>query len=103
MSSITDRATSSDVVTDVLGILLTAERPALLSGRDDDCVAVVLKVYSGKRWGEIVCLATEFVRRDFVRIEWRLYEVGTGELVRCPPKDDSYRTIKLDGLLVVSP
>lgn len=81
------------VVTDPLGILLTAERAALLSGRDDEFVAVVLKGYTGMRWGEVVGLETEFVRRGAVRVEWQLYELDTGELVRCPPKDDSYRTI----------
>jgi integrase len=81
------------VVTDALGILLTAERAALLSGRDDEFVAVVLKGYTGMRWGEIVGLETAFVRPGAVRVEWQLYELDTGELVRCPPKDDSYRTI----------
>ena len=81
------------VVTDALGILLTAERAALLSGRDDEFVAVILKGYTGKRWGEIVGLETEFVRPRAFRVEWQLYELDTGELVRCPPKDDSYRTI----------
>ncbi|MEU1147990.1 LacI family DNA-binding transcriptional regulator [Streptomyces sp. NPDC005863] len=81
------------VVTDALGILLTAERAALLSGRDDEFVATVLKGYTGKRWGEIVGLETEFVRPGAFRVEWQLYELDTGELVRCPPKDDSYRTI----------
>ncbi|MER7969854.1 LacI family DNA-binding transcriptional regulator [Streptomyces sp. NPDC096080] len=81
------------VVTDALGILLTAERAALLSGRDDEFVATVLKGYTGKRWGEIVGLETAFVRPAAFRVEWQLYELDTGELVRCPPKDDSYRTI----------
>lgn len=81
------------VVTDPLGILLTAERAALLSGRDDEFVAVVLKGYTGMRWGEIVGLETEFARPGSVRVEWQLYELDTGELVRCPPKDDSYRTL----------
>jgi integrase len=81
------------VVTDPLGILLIAERAALLSGRDDEFVAVVLKGYTGMRWGEIVGLETEFARPGSIRVEWQLYELDTGELVRCPPKDDSYRTI----------
>lgn len=81
------------VVTDALGILLTAERAALLSGRDDEFVATVLKGYTGKRWGEIVGLEAEFVRPNAFRVEWQLYELDTGELVRCPPKDDSYRDI----------
>lgn len=81
------------VVTDPLGILLTAERAALLSGRDDEFVAVVLKGYTGMRWGEIVGLETEFARPGSVRVEWQLYELDTGKLVRCPPKGDSYRNI----------
>ncbi|MBT2425163.1 MULTISPECIES: LacI family DNA-binding transcriptional regulator [Streptomyces] len=81
------------VVTDPLGILLIAERAALLSGRDDEFVAVVLKGYTGMRWGEIVGLETEFARPGSVRVEWQLYELDSGEMVRCPPKDDSYRTL----------
>lgn len=81
------------VVTDALGVLLIAERAALLSGRDDEFIAVVLKAYTGMRWGEIVGLETEFARQGSVRVEWQLYELDSGELVRCPPKDDSYRTI----------
>ncbi|MFF4483313.1 LacI family DNA-binding transcriptional regulator [Streptomyces sp. NPDC001520] len=81
------------VVTDPLGTLLAAERAALLSGRDDEFVAVVLKGYTGMRWGEIVGLETAFVRPGAIRVEWQLYELDSGELVRCPPKDDSYRTL----------
>ncbi|MFI0860362.1 LacI family DNA-binding transcriptional regulator [Streptomyces smyrnaeus] len=81
------------VITDPLGILLAAERAALLSGRDDEFVAVVLKGYTGMRWGEVVGLEKEFVRPGAFRVEWQLYEMDTGELIRCPPKDDSYRTI----------
>ncbi|WP_327354488.1 LacI family DNA-binding transcriptional regulator [Streptomyces sp. NBC_01304] len=81
------------VITDALGILLAAERASLLSGRDDEFVATVHKGYTGIRWGELVGLETEFVRPEAFRIEWQLYELDTGEFVRCPPKDDSYRTI----------
>jgi hypothetical protein len=81
------------VVTDALGILLTAERVSLLSGRGDEFVAVVLMGYTGMRWGEIVGLEAEFARPGSIRVEGQLYELDTGELVRCPPKDDSYRTI----------
>jgi hypothetical protein len=34
-----------------------------------------------------------------VRVEWQLYELDTGELHRCPPKDDSYRTVHVPGWL----
>lgn len=81
------------VVTDPLGVLLIAERMALLSGRDDEFVACVLMGYTGMRWGEVVGLETEFVRSASLRVEWQLYELDSGQLVRCPPKDDSHRTI----------
>ena len=80
-------------VTTVLGTLLIAERAALLSGRDDEFVAVVLMGFTGMRWGEVVGLETKFVRPAAIRVEWQLYELDTGELYRCPPKDDSHRTI----------
>lgn len=82
-------------ITSMLGALLIAERTSLLSGRDDEFVASILKTYTGMRWGEIVGLEREFVRRQTrtIRIEWQLYELDTGELRRCPPKDDSYRNL----------
>ncbi len=80
-------------VTTALGILLIAERMALMSGRDDEFVGGVLKGYTGMRWGELVGLENEFVRSKSIRVEWQLYELDTGELHRCPPKDDSYRDI----------
>lgn len=43
-------------MTDALGIPLTAERTSLPSSRDDAFVAVVLKGYTGMRWGEVVGL-----------------------------------------------
>lgn len=82
-------------ITTMLGSLLIAERASLLSGRDDEFVALVQKTYTGMRWGELVGLETQYARgeaRSF-RIEWQLYELDSGELERCPPKDDSYRTI----------
>ncbi|MFG1804977.1 tyrosine-type recombinase/integrase [Streptomyces sp. NPDC049040] len=83
------------VITDPLGALLIAERAALLSGRDDEFVAVVLMAFTGMRWGEVVGLETGFVRPGAIRVEWQLYQLDDGEMVRCPPKDDSYRTIDL--------
>lgn len=86
-------------VTTALGILLLAERAALLSGRDAEFVAIVTMGYTGMRWGELVGLETEFVRPDSIRVEWQLYELDTGVLHRCPPKDDSYRNIDTPGFL----
>jgi integrase len=86
-------------VTTALGILLIAERAALLSGRDEEFVAVILKGYTGMRWGELVGLEAEFVRAESIRVEWQLYELDTGEMHRCPPKDGSHRTIGSPGWL----
>lgn len=71
-------------VTTALGLLLLAERAALLSGRDDEFVAVVLMGFTGLRWGELVGLEPGFVRPSSVRVEWQLYELESGELHRCP-------------------
>ncbi|ONI72711.1 LacI family transcriptional regulator [Actinosynnema sp. ALI-1.44] len=86
-------------ITDPLGLLLLAERASLLSGRDDEFVAVIVMGYTGMRWGETVGLETEFVRPTSIRVEWQLYELDTGEFHRCPPKDDSYRTLDIPGFL----
>ncbi|MCY0957650.1 LacI family DNA-binding transcriptional regulator [Streptomyces sp. H27-H5] len=82
-------------ITTMLGSLLIAERASLLSGRDDEFVAHIHKTYTGMRWGELVGLETQFARADArsFAVEWQLYELDTGELSRCPPKDDSYRVI----------
>jgi hypothetical protein len=79
----------------MLGSLLIAERASLLSGRDDEFVAHIHKTYTGMRWGELVGLETEYARREAgnFRIEWQLYELDNGTWERCPPKDDSYRTL----------
>jgi integrase len=80
-------------VTTALGVLLIAERAALLSGRDDEFVAITLMGFTGMRWGEVVGLEPTYVRPNGIRIEWQLYELDSGELLRCPPKDDSRRTV----------
>jgi len=82
-------------ITTALGILLLAERAALLSGRDDEFVAVVLDGFTGMRWGELVGLETRYVRPSTVRVEWQLYELDNGEFHRCPPKDGSRRTVHI--------
>ncbi|GGU00714.1 hypothetical protein GCM10010289_21800 [Streptomyces violascens] len=45
------------------------------------------------RWGELVGLEAEFVRPGTLRVERQLYELDSGQLHSCPPKDDSYRSI----------
>ena len=81
-------------------MLLIAERAALLSGRDDEFVAVVLMGFTGMRWGELVGLETQYVRLAGIRVEWQLYELDNGQLHRCPPKDESRRLVLAPGWLV---
>lgn len=87
------------VITDPLGALLVAERAAILSGRDDEFVQMVLIFYTGMRWGEVVGLEPQYVRKDHIRIEWQLYQLDDRSFERCPPKDDSYRNLDLPGFL----
>lgn len=82
-------------VTNALGLLLIAERASLLSGRDDEFVAIITMGYTGLRWGELVGLEQRYLRRGSLRVEAQLYELDTGQLVKCPPKDDSYRDIDI--------
>lgn len=88
------------VITNALGVLLIAERAALLSGRDDEFVAVTTKGFTGIRWGELVGLEPAYVRPEAVRVEWQLYELDNGRFERCPPKDESRRTVVAPGWLV---
>ncbi|MGE6825832.1 LacI family DNA-binding transcriptional regulator, partial [Pseudomonas soli] len=85
--------TAEKVITGALGALLVAERAAILSGRDDEFVMVVLKVFTQMRWGELVGLEETYVRDETFRVEAQLYELDDGTLTWGPPKDDSYRTI----------
>lgn len=84
----TARRGSEKAVTDTAGILATAERFAILTGRDDEFVMIVLKYFGALRLGELIGLEREYVRRDTLRVEWQLARAG-GRLVRCAPKDDS--------------
>lgn len=81
-------------------MLLIAERAALLSGRDDEFVAVVLMGFTGMRWGELVGLETQYVRLAGIRVERQLYELDNGQLHWCPPKDESRRLVLAPGWLV---
>ncbi len=80
-------------ITTALGVLLIAERAALLSGRDDEFVAVLTLGFTGIRWGELVGLEAKYVRPSGIRVEWQLYELDNGQLHRSPPKDESRRTV----------
>lgn len=89
----TDDRGPEKVITDPLGVLLIAERMSILTGRDDEFVMVQTAFWEALRLGELVGLEKQHARprkkRDTVRVESQLHEVE-GELIRCPPKDDSY-------------
>jgi len=80
------------VITSPLGALLVAERMAILSGRDDEFVMVTTAYWCALRLGELAGLEKAYVRPGTLRVEWQLHEVE-GELIRCPPKDESYGTL----------
>ena len=57
------RRAPKKVITDTRGALLIAERMALLSERDDEFVAMILKYFTGIRLGELIGLETKSVTR----------------------------------------
>lgn len=71
-------------------ILQTMLWPDEIRAAVDEFVGVVLKGYTGMRWGEIVGLETQYVspKTKTIRVEWQLYELDSGVLHRCPPKED---------------
>lgn len=87
-------------VVDPLSALLVAERAAIMAGRDDEFILVVTKAWTGARWGELVGLERRYVRKGTLHIEWQLEELDDGTWDRCPPKEDSRRTVDLPPFLV---
>lgn len=67
-----DSDVHAKVITDPLGALLIAERCAIMSGRDDEFVLVLLGYYTGMRWGELAGLEVRFVQPGKIRIRWAL-------------------------------
>jgi integrase len=81
-----------------LQVLLIAERCALLSGQDDDFIAIVTAGWTGVRWGELIGLERHDVQRAAIHLDWQLSELN-GRFEKMPPKDDSYRVIDLPPFL----
>lgn len=77
------------VITDPLGALLIAERMAVLTGRDDEFVMIMVMFWDMLRLGETIGLEEQYARPGKLRVEWQLHEVE-GKLLRLPPKDESY-------------
>lgn len=77
-------------------LLLLGERVSLMSGRDDEFVMTMMQGFTGMRWGETIGLETQFLGHDTIHVRHQLYELNRKKyFVRCPPKDDSYRTIDI--------
>ena len=96
--SVTGLGGSEKVITNTLGILLAAERMAILTGRDDEFVMVVTNYFAATRLGELTGLEKKYVRPENLRVEWQLSEVE-GRLHRVPPKDDSRGDVVLPAFL----
>jgi len=71
-------------ITTPLGALLIAERAAIMSGRGDELVAVLLGYYTGLRWGELAGLETRFALPGKIRVRWQLRERAGGHIRKRP-------------------
>jgi integrase len=85
-------------ITGPLGALLIGERASILSGRDDEFTGVQVSFWTAMRWAEVVGLELPYFREETIRVEQQLYELPE-ELVQCPPKDGSYRTVDVPPFL----
>lgn len=83
-----------------LEVLLTAERAALLTGRDDEFTLLVAIGYTGMRWGETTGLEDNLIMSTLINVEWQLHEIN-GRFYRLPPKDDAYRSTNWDPFVPV--
>ena len=83
-----------------LEVLFTAERAALLTGRDDEFTLLVTIGYTGMRWGEATGLERDLLLATLINVEWQLHEIK-GRFYRLPPKDDSYRSTNWDPFVPV--
>jgi integrase len=81
-----------------LQALLAAERAAIITGRDDEFVAVVTLAWTGLRLGELAGWQVPYFLMTVLQVEWQLTEVD-GHFVQSPPKDDSYRDVDLPRFL----
>lgn len=75
--------------------LLIAERVALLSGRDSDFVMVLLAMFTGLRWSEVLALtaaALDDEAKGTLKVHWKLYE-DDGDFYWGRPKDGSMREV----------
>ena len=49
-------------------------------------MAIVLKGFTGKRFGELVGLETRYIRGNGIQIDWQLYELDSMSCTAARPK-----------------
>jgi integrase len=86
------------VITSPFGVLLIAERMAILSGRDDEFAMVQDMFWNCLRLGELVGQRRADIAWAKAKVEEQLHEVE-GALIACPPKDDSFGTLAMPPFL----
>ncbi|MEV3980768.1 site-specific integrase [Nonomuraea sp. NPDC049758] len=79
-------------------VLRIAERAAIWTGREDEFIAIVLKAFTGVRWGELLALDVEHCLFRKIQIFWQLKEVK-GAFLRDLPKGRRRREATLPPFL----
>ncbi|MGI8333411.1 tyrosine-type recombinase/integrase [Actinomadura scrupuli] len=89
------QATEESLWATAMQVLLIAERCAVISGRAQDFVLVVMAAWSGLRWSEASGLEKPYCRtklHQMVRVEWHTAQVD--KFYRRPPKKISRRDVQ---------
>ncbi|WP_280406129.1 LacI family DNA-binding transcriptional regulator [Nocardia brasiliensis] len=84
--------TSETVVITLLDAILIGERMALLTGRDDEFVAMIVKRLTGIRAGELRGIEVDKWTPSKLLVHWQLAEIR-GVFDRCIPKCGSVRDV----------
>lgn len=80
--------------------LILSERMGILSGRDEEFVMGLLMAWCALRYGEVIGLMRNYVKRGRIRVDWQLIEEG-GKFYLGPPKDDSNRDVDIPPFLQI--
>ena len=89
--------TESKDLPSLLQVLVTAERTAILSGRDDEFIMIVTKFFTGVRWSELIALRPP--SNGVFNVDRQLY-FETQEFCCKPPKDGSVRKVGVPAFLL---
>jgi integrase len=86
-------------ITTALGVLLIAERAAPLSGRDDELVALLLKGFTGMRWGELLASRRSIFARTACAWIGNCTNWTAVSCTAAHQKDESRRTVYIPAWL----